>query len=279
MIHYALICDRKHEFEGWFNNSADYDKQAKRHLVSCPVCGSTTVVKQLMTPGIPAKSNQRAEGRMPVFTGRKDEKVSELVEAVRKLRRQVEENADYVGDRFAEEARRIHYNEVKPRGIYGEASLEEAKALLEEGVEVHPLPPLPEEAKLSFPGRVRASATSSFSERAGTAGCTAPSSGLASTTRSGSSPAASAKAAGNPAGNCEGSTRSRSSGARPSRCRKRASAWRALAAASGTWRSSSRMKSAWLGSGRRRSRRFGRSSRTHQPRVPNRWTCFANDSK
>jgi hypothetical protein len=146
MIRYDLVCDKEHAFDGWFRNSEAYDAQAAAGQVVCPVCGSTTVVKQLMTPGIPAKSNQRAEGRMPVFTGRKDEKVSELVEAVRKLRRQVEENADYVGDRFAEEARRIHYNEVKPRGIYGEASLEEAKALLEEGVEVHPLPPLPEDS-------------------------------------------------------------------------------------------------------------------------------------
>jgi hypothetical protein len=146
MIRYDLVCDKEHAFDGWFRNSEAYDAQAAAGRVVCPVCGSTTVVKQLMTPGIPAKSNQRAEGRMPVFTGRKDEKVSELVEAVRKLRRQVEENADYVGDRFAEEARRIHYNEVKPRGIYGEASLEEAKALLEEGVEVHPLPPLPEDS-------------------------------------------------------------------------------------------------------------------------------------
>jgi hypothetical protein len=99
-----------------------------------------------MTPGIPAKANRRGESRRPVFAAQKEGKVAELIEAVRKLRRQVEENADYVGDRFAEEARKIHYNEVEPRGIYGEASLEEAKSLLEEGVEVHPLPPLPEDA-------------------------------------------------------------------------------------------------------------------------------------
>ena len=146
MIRYDLICDKEHDFDGWFRNSEAYDAQAAAGQVACPVCGSTTVAKQLMTPGIPAKSNQRAEGRMPVFAGQKDEKVAELVEAVRKLRRQVEENADYVGDRFAEEARRIHYNEVEQRGIYGEASLEEAKALIEEGVEVHPLPPLPEDS-------------------------------------------------------------------------------------------------------------------------------------
>jgi hypothetical protein len=146
MIRYDLICDQEHAFDGWFRDSEAYDVQAAAGQVVCPICGSTTVAKQLMTPGIPAKSNQRAEGRMPVFAGRNDDKVSGLVEAVRKLRRHVEENADYVGDHFAEEARRIHYNEAKPRGIYGEASLEDAKALLEEGVEVHPLPPLPEDS-------------------------------------------------------------------------------------------------------------------------------------
>jgi hypothetical protein len=146
MIRYDLICSKEHAFDGWFRDSEAYDAQAAAGQVVCPVCGSTTISKQLMTPGIPAKSNRRGEARMPVFAGQKDEKVSELVEAVRKLRRHVEENADYVGDEFPEEARRIHYKEVKPRGIYGEASLDEAKALLEEGIEVHPLPPLPEDS-------------------------------------------------------------------------------------------------------------------------------------
>jgi len=146
MIRYDLVCDKEHAFDGWFRDSDAYEAQAAASQVVCPVCGSITVAKQLMAPGIPAKSNQRVESRMPVFAGQKNEKLAELVEAVRLLRRHVEENADYVGDRFPEEARRIHYNEVKPRGIYGEASLEEAKALLEEGVEVHPLPPLPEDS-------------------------------------------------------------------------------------------------------------------------------------
>jgi hypothetical protein len=146
MIRYDLNCDKEHAFDGWFRDSQAYDAQAAAGQVVCPVCGSTTISKQLMTPGIPGKSNRRGESRMPVFSGQKDNKVGELVEAVRKLRRHVEENADYVGDQFPEEARRIHYKEVKPRGIYGEASLEEAKALLEEGVEVQPLPPLPEDS-------------------------------------------------------------------------------------------------------------------------------------
>ena len=146
MIRYDLICDKAHAFDGWFRDSEAYDAQSAAGELQCPVCGSTVIDKQLMTPGIAAKANRRPEGRVPVFSAQREGKVAELIEAVRKLRRQVEENADYVGDRFAEEARKIHYNEVEPRGIYGEASLEEAKSLLEEGVEVHPLPPLPEDA-------------------------------------------------------------------------------------------------------------------------------------
>jgi hypothetical protein len=146
MIRYDLICDKAHAFDGWFRDSEAYDAQSAAGELQCPVCGSTVIDKQLMTPGIPAKANRRGESRRPVFAAQKEGKVAELIEAVRKLRRQIEENADYVGDRFAEEARKIHYNEVEPRGIYGEASLEEAKSLLEEGVEVHPLPPLPEDA-------------------------------------------------------------------------------------------------------------------------------------
>jgi len=146
MIRYDLICDKAHAFDGWFRDSEAYDAQSAAGELQCPVCGSTVIDKQLMTPGIAAKANRRPEGRVPVFSAQREGKVAELIEAVRKLRGQVEENADYVGDRFAEEARKIHYNEVEPRGIYGEASLEEAKSLLEEGVEVHPLPPLPEDA-------------------------------------------------------------------------------------------------------------------------------------
>lgn len=146
MIRYDLICDKAHAFDGWFRDSEAYDAQSAAGELQCPVCGSTVIDKQLMTPGIPAKANRRGESRRPVFAAQKEGKVAELIEAVRNLRRQIEENADYVGDRFAEEARKIHYNEVEPRGIYGEASLEEAKSLLEEGVEVHPLPPLPEDA-------------------------------------------------------------------------------------------------------------------------------------
>jgi hypothetical protein len=145
MIRYDLICDQGHGFDSWFRDSATYDKQAKRHLVVCPVCDSPKVSKQLMAPGIPAKANRKTDEPARVFTGPADPSQQILVKMMRELRKQVEKNADYVGDRFAEEARRIHYNEVEKRGIYGEATSEDAKALIEEGIEVHPLPVLPEE--------------------------------------------------------------------------------------------------------------------------------------
>jgi hypothetical protein len=145
MIRYDLICDRGHAFDGWFSNSAAYDAQAERGLVSCAVCGSVKVEKQLMAPGIPVKSNRKAEATQKMATGPADPRLAMMVKMMRELRKQVEENADYVGDRFAEEARKIHYKEAEVRGIYGEATADEAQALVEEGIEVHPLPRLPED--------------------------------------------------------------------------------------------------------------------------------------
>jgi hypothetical protein len=145
MIRYDLICDRGHGFDSWFRDSATFDKQAKRHLVSCPVCDSHKVSKQLMAPGIPAKANKKSDEPARVFTGPVDPRQQMLMKMMRELRKQVEQNADYVGDQFAEEARRIHYKEAEQRGIYGEATREDAEALVEEGIEVHPLPVLPEE--------------------------------------------------------------------------------------------------------------------------------------
>lgn len=148
MIHYNLICEREHEFDGWFASSDAFDAQAKRGLVTCAVCGSAKVSKALMTPGVPAKSNRKPESeqRSPALNMTDDPKLRELAENVRKLRKHVESTADYVGDNFAEEARRMHYGEEEPRGIYGEASLKEAAELHEEGVDVMPLPKLPDDA-------------------------------------------------------------------------------------------------------------------------------------
>lgn len=146
MIHYDLICDKGHAFDGWFRNSAAYDQQAKKGLVSCTVCGSAKVDKQLMAPGIPAKSNRKDEAPKQMVGGPVDPRLSALMQMVRDMRKHVEENAEYVGERFAEEARKIHYEESGQRGIYGEASPDEARALIEEGIAVHPLPRLPEDA-------------------------------------------------------------------------------------------------------------------------------------
>ena len=145
MIHYDLICDQGHAFDGWFRNSATYDEQAAGGFVSCSVCGSAKVEKQLMAPGIPTKSNRKDAAPKTMISGPVDPRLTVLMEMVREMRKHVEENAEYVGDRFAEEARKMHYEEAEHRGIYGQASPDEAKSLIEEGIAVHPLPRLPED--------------------------------------------------------------------------------------------------------------------------------------
>jgi hypothetical protein len=135
MIKYALQCDAAHEFEGWFGASADYDDQVQRGLIQCPVCGSTGVSKQIMAPAVTGTKARRAE---PVV----DPKMREMMmTAMGEVRRHVEENFDNVGDAFAKEARAIHEGKSEERGIYGEASPAEVKALVEDGVRVAPLPP------------------------------------------------------------------------------------------------------------------------------------------
>ncbi|PVM92239.1 DUF1178 domain-containing protein [Caulobacter radicis] len=137
MIKYALACDHAHEFEGWFGSSSDYDDQAARGLVECPVCGSTGVRKQIMAPAVAGTKAQRSAPQP-------DARMREMMmTAMSEVRREVEENFDYVGDRFAKEARDIHEGKSEERGIYGEASPKEVKALLEDGVKVAALPPAP----------------------------------------------------------------------------------------------------------------------------------------
>jgi hypothetical protein len=161
MIRYALRCDRDHTFESWFQNSAAYDKQAKRGLVTCPVCGSAKIEKTIMAPRLaradvpeppppipvppPAAAPQAvpAPGTTPVAIVGAQER--ELRQKLKELRDHVTKNANYVGAKFPEEARKIHYGETEHRSIYGEASPEEAKALHEEGIEFHPLPVLPDD--------------------------------------------------------------------------------------------------------------------------------------
>ncbi len=151
MIRYALKCSTGHEFEAWFRSSAAYDEQEARGLVSCAVCGSEKVTKALMAPSL-----RTSETRMPAPAGPSTESLPapqpaaahvprEVVELMRRVRDHVRSNADYVGDKFADEARKIHYDEAEHRGIYGEATPEEARALAEEGIDVHQLPVLPED--------------------------------------------------------------------------------------------------------------------------------------
>jgi hypothetical protein len=163
MIRYALACAKGHSFESWFQNSAAYDKQAKRGLVECPVCGDSKIEKALMAPKL-AGTKKRArsvppppmpapateapsaageEAKAPVAMMSPQE--HEFRQKLKELREHLTKNADNVGQKFPEEARKIHYGEIEHRSIYGEASLQDAKALHEEGIEVHPLPVLPDE--------------------------------------------------------------------------------------------------------------------------------------
>ena len=140
MIRYALACEAGHTFEGWFSDSRAFEVQKSDGSLSCPACGSTVVDKALMAPSVSTarqKETMRLAANVPEH--------QEAVAAIRRIRKHLTENADYVGPKFAEEARRIHYNETEKRGIYGEASPNEAKALAEEGIEFHPLPVLPED--------------------------------------------------------------------------------------------------------------------------------------
>jgi hypothetical protein len=156
VIHYQLICDKGDRFEAWFRGSADFDAQAKAGQVICPACGSAVVKKALMAPAVHS-SDRAVETAEPSLTAPavepetvrlaagSDPSLSEVMEIARRISRQVRENSEDVGRRFAEEARKIHYREAMPRGIYGEATGEEVQQLLEEGIEFHPLPVLPEE--------------------------------------------------------------------------------------------------------------------------------------
>ena len=132
MIKYQLLCAEEHEFEGWFRDSADYDAQAEDGLVECPVCGSGDVRKAVMAPAIA----RRGKGRAGAIK-------RDIVEAMTRARDYVEKNFDYVGEKFPEEARKIHYGETEERGIYGEASGKDVKELIDEGVNVAPLPGAP----------------------------------------------------------------------------------------------------------------------------------------
>jgi hypothetical protein len=140
MIRYDLICEKGHEFDAWFSDSAAYDKQRKRGFVECAHCGSRKVDKQLMRPGLGAKSNKKSDAPaapQPMMAGPVDPRLQQMMSMMREFRSHVEKNAENVGDRFAEEAWKIHYNESEKRGIYGNAISDQARDLIEEGIDVY----------------------------------------------------------------------------------------------------------------------------------------------
>src|SRR5262245_416845 len=159
MIRYSLDCEHGHDFESWFASSDAYDKQVKRKLVTCPVCGSPKVEKAIMAPRLARTGKGRPalpepvpasvpapvppEPKAPVAMISPQER--EFRQKLKALRDHLVQNAEHVGPRVPEEARKMHYGEIEHRSIYGEASPDEAKALHEEGIEFHPLPTLPED--------------------------------------------------------------------------------------------------------------------------------------
>ena len=130
MIVFNLICsDCASSFEGWFENTNDYNKQIKKGLLTCPSCNSTQIKKGLMAPNVSKKSNSKISKRN-----------KSIASNVKKLKKIIEKEFDYVGDKFTEEAKKIKYGEVKERAIYGEASIEQTKELINEDIDVLPLP-------------------------------------------------------------------------------------------------------------------------------------------
>ncbi|MEI2387352.1 DUF1178 family protein [Breoghania sp. JC706] len=159
MIHYSLICSEGHEFEGWFRNADDFDCQAADGHLTCPICGDDQISKALMAPAVsgtreadaPRPADEHAvaapaeRGNAVPMMAMPNPQQAQIVEMMRKLRTLITESADNVGAQFASEARRMHYGETEPRGIYGEATPEDARDLIDEGIEILPLPLLPED--------------------------------------------------------------------------------------------------------------------------------------
>jgi hypothetical protein len=158
MIRYTLRCDRGHAFESWFQSSSVYESQEKRKLVTCPACGSAKVERAIMAPQIVSRKGRdsalpapapvpapAAEPAAPASTPLMMAQERELRAKLRELRNHIVKNADNVGERFPNEARKMHYGDIEHRPIYGEASPDEARALIDEGVEVSPLPVLPDD--------------------------------------------------------------------------------------------------------------------------------------
>ena len=139
MIRYALQCTHGHGFEAWFRSSADYDAQAKGKLLSCPSCGSADVNKALMAPAVAAASGDKSTSA--VLLGDKEQKLRAMLRAVRD---EVTKNAENVGPRFAEVARQMHDGDLEKSSVYGVATADEARSLVEDGIEFHPIPAMPD---------------------------------------------------------------------------------------------------------------------------------------
>ncbi len=147
MIHYDLLCGADHRFDGWFKDSASFEKQAARGLLECPICGDAKVERALMTPSVPKKGRELvpapvkpAEAPIAVAGPRMPDQVRSML---MRMRQEVERNCDYVGEEFADEARKIHNGESARRGIYGEATSDDVEALAEDGIEVARIPWIP----------------------------------------------------------------------------------------------------------------------------------------
>ena len=155
MIRYNLRCEQGHAFESWFQSSSAYDQQVRRKLVACPTCGTSKVEKAIMAPQIVGRKGRESAAPVPAeqppaptaaeSTPLMMAQERELRAKLKELRDHIVKNADNVGDRFPNEARKMHYGDIEHRPIYGEASPEEARSLVEEGVEVAPLPVLPDD--------------------------------------------------------------------------------------------------------------------------------------
>lgn len=141
MIRYGLSCENGHGFEGWFGSAGDFDRQQQMGLVSCPSCGSVHVAKQLMAPSLSTARGKEHRQELVMQAGQR-----EMVKRLREMVSTIRANAEDVGDRFPEEARKIHYGEAEERGLIGRATPQEARELLEEGVEIAPLPLIPDDA-------------------------------------------------------------------------------------------------------------------------------------
>ena len=131
MILFNLRCLNDHNFEAWFKDSKEFEKQQKKALINCPICEDSSISKSLMTPNLGKKSNSRSAKKVINKT---------LINKISKFKKIVEKNFEYVGDNFTEEAKKIKYGETDNRAIYGEASIEQAKELIEEDIEFQPLP-------------------------------------------------------------------------------------------------------------------------------------------